>query len=171
MISKIIKQKDMLLFLKIFYNLEKDELLQHNDRGHYVVQDFHYTGWTEIDESADLENRNLFFISIDEVKHNIIAIIKFSTELVENNLKTYKGFAGCMYYLEIEKKYQHQHLLSTITDEFAKIYPKYIFVSNEESDKGKIAHVNDHLKQSFKKYNLIFFDNDENFIKEMNQYL
>lgn len=169
MISKIITQQNMLSFLEEFYGLEKESLFNYNSNGHYVLRNFHYTGWIDVDESADEERIKYFYLLIDEEKKDIVAIIKYATQLVDYELKDYQYFGGCMYYLEINPLYQKKHLLKTVVAEFAEIYGGHIFVSNHESTKGSTAHVNDHLKSAFETEGLIFYENDIAFLKEINR--
>lgn len=168
MISKVISQQNILQFLLDFDKVSTDELFYVDSGNHHTVNNFVITSWDALDPYLNNESCQ-FFVLIDEEKHDVIALVKFATTLV-GSFDKIKNLGGCMYYLEISKKYQGKGLLKTVSDEFAKAYPGHVFVSNSETDDGYTAHVNDHLANSFKNEGLYFYKDNSEFCREFTHY-
>lgn len=168
MISKIIKQADVQQFLQNFYGVDSDDLFYLDRNNNHTVKNFTITTWEALDPFLNNESCN-FFVLIDDEKHDIISIIKFATTLV-GSASAVENLGGCMYYLEISDSYKGKGFLKTVTNKFAKIYPGHVFVSNSETEDGHLSHVNDHLKASFEKENVYFYNDSSEFIREFTHY-
>lgn len=170
MISKIVNIENVYSFLTSFYDCDYDELPFYKKGTVYsgsqaALENFHYSDKAAFSTSLNNDACKFFFL-LDETEHEIVAIVKFADVLVGEKGQPYFNFTGCMYYLEISQKYQGKKLLKQVTDSFAAAYPKHIFVSNDESTKGRRAKVNQHLMESFTKEGLYFFDGDRQFIRD-----
>lgn len=162
----IIKHEDVLSFISKFYNKSFDNLFEMDDNGHDQLINFEISTWDALDNFHD--NYCSYFMLIDQQNNEIVGIIKFSETLAPYGFnKSMTNLGGCMYYLEISKKYRGQHLLSILTDKFADSYEGKSFISNSETEDGIYAGVNRHLDDSFAltKKGIKFFYSQEEFLK------
>lgn len=163
--SVLIKHKNVLQFISEFYHKPFDDLFKVDDNGHDQLINFEITTWDALDNFYD--NHCSYFMLLDQKNKEIVGIIKFSETLSPYGFKkSMTNLGGCMYYVEISKKYRGQHLLSTLTDMFAGSYKGKLFISNSETEDGMNANVNQHLDTAFTKKGIKFFYSQEDFLND-----